>query len=246
VTSPVPVEPFGDARRVLFVHAHPDDESISTGGLIAHLTASGCRCFVLTATRGERGEVRPGVLDAGGDLVALRLVEWADACARLGVAGRALLGTPPARAAGHAPRRYQDSGMAWLDAAETLAGPAPDAPADALSLADTDEVAVDIAAYAEARRVDALLTYDAGGGYGHPDHVLLHGATRAAASRLGLPFFELSDAAGAVVVDASAHLDAAASALGSYASQLRVEGDELVHVGGQRQQIAVRVGVRRV
>ena len=237
-------DPFGAARRVLFVHAHPDDESISTGALIAALTASGRRCFVLTATRGERGEVRPGVLDADGDLVALRLAEWADACSRLGVAGRALLGTPPARAAGPA-RVYADSGMAWLDAAETLAGPAPDAPADALSLADADEVAADIAACAEAFGADALVTYDAGGGYGHPDHVFLHGAARAAASGLGLPFFELSDAAGAVVVDASAHLDAAASALRSYASQLRVEGDELVHVGGQRQPIAVRVGVRR-
>jgi len=245
VTSPAPLDPFGDASRVLLVHAHPDDESISTGSLIAHLSASGRRCFVLTATRGERGEVRPEV-DAAGGLVALRLAEWADACDHLGVAGRVLLGTPPARAAGLAPRTYEDSGMAWLDAAETLAGPAPDAPADALSLADPAEVAADIAACVAAFQADALLTYDAGGGYGHPDHVFLHGATRAAASVAGLPFFELSDAAGAVVVDASAHLAAAASALGCYASQLRVEGDEVVHVGGQRQPIAVRVGVRRV
>ena len=52
------------ATRVLFVHAHPDDETLATGGLIARLAASGTWVAVLTATRGEQGDVGPGVLRA--------------------------------------------------------------------------------------------------------------------------------------------------------------------------------------
>ncbi len=242
--------------RVLFVHAHPDDETLSTGALIAALMASGRACFVLTATRGERGEVRAGV--RVDDLTALREDEWRRACAALGVAGRAFLGTPPARSAGLPPRRYRDSGMVWRDAAETLAGPAPDAPADALTAADPAEVAADVAAYAQAVGVGLLVTYDAGGGYGHPDHTFLHGPTRAAASALGAGFAEIvsqprpsGGAATTAPPDArwfalDAHRPTVARALGAYASQLRVDGVDVVHVGGQREPIQVRVGVRPV
>lgn len=251
---------FPPAEPVLFVHAHPDDEAISTGALIAALTASGRPCFVLTATRGERGEVRAGV--RVDDLIALREGEWRRACAALGVAGHAFLGTPPARAAGGRPRRYRDSGMVWLDAAETLAGPAPDAPADALTSADGAEVADDLAAYARAVGARVLVTYDAAGGYGHPDHVFLHGPTRAAASALGVGFVEIVSqprpggaagepppgaadaAAGTRWLDLAAHRDAVARALAAYASQLRVEGADIVHVGGQREPIQLRIGVR--
>ncbi len=241
---------FGDARDLLFVHAHPDDETISTGALIAALVASGRRCYVLTATRGEQGEVRPGALPAGVDLVAHREAEWARACAALGVEARSFLGTPPARSAG-LPRRYTDSGMTWLDEAETLAGPGPDAGPDALTSAPVAEIAADIAAYARAVGADALVTYDALGGYGHPDHVALHAPTRAAASELGLPFFEIvSQPRGAAPAPDAHWLDLAdtrptvARALGAYASQLAVDGDHLAHVGGQREPIQVRVGVR--
>lgn len=263
-TSDIPPfgPPFRDARRIVFVHAHPDDETISTGALIAALAASGRHCFVLTATRGEQGEVRPGVLAHGGDLTALRLAEWERACHTLGAAGSALLGTPPARGAGEPTRVYADSGMVWLDASETLAGPDPDAPADALTSADPEEVAADIAAYATAVGADLLVGYDAYGGYGHPDHTFLHAPVRAAASALGLPLVEIvsqprpgasewpespdADARPAVTLDLRAHRDAMVAALKRYASQVRVDGDEIVHVGGQREPIQVRVGVRPV
>lgn len=242
--------------RVLFVHAHPDDEAISTGALIAALTASGRACFVVTATRGERGEVRAGV--RADDLTALREGEWRRACAALGVAGQAFLGTPPARSAGRGPHRYLDSGMVWLDAAETLAGPAPDAPAGALTAADPAEVAADVAAYATAVRAELLVTYDAGGGYGHPDHTFLHAPTRASASDLGVGFAEIvsqprsapglageaGEAGDAHWLDLAAHRATVARALGAYESQLRVDGADIVHVGGQREPIQVRVGVR--
>lgn len=243
--------PLADADRVLFVHAHPDDETISTGALIAALTASNVACHVLTATRGERGEARPGALPPGVDLVAHRLGEWASACAVLRVASTSMLGAPPARGRGGPPRRYHDSGMAWLDAAQTLAGPAPDAPADALALADPDEIAADIVACARDVGAEALVSYDHLGGYGHPDHVALWTPTRRAASELSLPFIEIvsqprnsTPDPDALWLDLSAHLPTVQEALRQYASQLVVVGTDLVHVGGQREPISVRVGVR--
>lgn len=256
-------ELFEPGARVLFVHAHPDDETISTGALIAELSASGRACFVLTATRGERGEARAGV--RVDDLTELRLGEWGRACAALGVAGHHFLGTPPARRPGVEPRRYHDSGMRWLDAAETLAGPATDAPADALTAAPPSEVAADIAAYARAVAAGWLVTYDAAGGYGHPDHVCLHEPTRAAASELGVGCLEIvsqprpaGDAAppptaptattaptpAVTWLDLEPRRPTVARALAAYASQLSVDGADIVHVGGQREPIQVRVGVR--
>ncbi|MEZ5086266.1 MAG: glycosyltransferase [Tessaracoccus sp.] len=113
-------------RRICFVHAHPDDETLASGALIAHLADAGIRVSVLTATRGERGEVVPGPLSALAGTVELehrREAELAGALNVLGVERHAYLGSPPARA--HAePRRYRDSGMIWIR--EGLAGPADD------------------------------------------------------------------------------------------------------------------------
>ena len=110
-------DPLLNLRTVLFVHAHPDDETLATGGLIAELAARGVRVAVLTAMRGEQGEVVEGPLSAltgTPELTAHREGEVAAACATLGVRHHAFLGSPDARAAGRPPRRYTDSGMAWL------------------------------------------------------------------------------------------------------------------------------------
>ena len=178
---------FGPARRVLFVHAHPDDESISTGATIAELAASGVECFVLTATRGERdarsGRARYQPAVTWSPCASPSGCEPADARRQPLPA----LGTWPARP--WTPLRASTPTRDGLvDAAETLAGPALDASADALYRRRSDEIAADIAACARALAADALVTYDALGGYGHPDHVALHAPTRAAASTLGLPF----------------------------------------------------------
>lgn len=240
---------LADAARILFVHAHPDDETLWTGALIAHLARSGRRCFVLTATRGELGEIRPespAALAGPDGLAAAREDELAQACAALGVAGRCFLGDPPARAASE-PRRYTDSGMVWIDEAARVAGPGTDAGPDALTRADPDAVAADIAAYADAVGADAVVSYDADGGYFHPDHVALHAPSRTAASALGLPFWEVvSDPAGAGEWhDLSAELATVQAALTAYPSQLVVVGDELVFSGGQRHPIPTRIGLRR-
>lgn len=234
------------ARRVLFVHAHPDDETLATGGLIAHLAAHGTSVAVLTATRGEQGEVVPGTIPAGTDLAAHRETEVAGALVELGVRHGAFLGAPPARAAGREPRRYTDSGMSWLDDAETLAGPGPGSAPDALSLADPAEVAADIAAYADVIGADLVIGYDDAGGYGHPDHVALAAPTRAAAAAAGVPVLEIASTPGGPghTVDTPQRLATVRRALRHYASQLTLDGTDIVHVGGQRQPIHLTFTLR--
>ncbi len=243
------------ATRVLFLHAHPDDETLATGALIADLVARGVEVAVVTATRGERGEVTDPAL--AGDLVALRERELAAALAVLGVGHHAFLGTPPARAKGGAtrllgddgapsspsglpPRRYADSGMVWVT--PDLAGPGADAGPDALTAAATDEAAADLAAYAAWFAADALVSYDHRGGYGHPDHVACHHIARAAAARLGIGFVEVVSEAEHPRLDQ--YRDQVAEALRCHRSQLRIDGDEVVHVGGQRQPIPTVAAVR--
>ncbi|MFV0405743.1 MAG: PIG-L family deacetylase [Propioniciclava sp.] len=236
------------AQRVLVVHAHPDDETLATGGLIAALARQGVSVQVLTATRGEQGEIVPGALTAAQetDLIGHRERELARACALLGVSGWAFLGTPPARAKQKHPRRYTDSGMRWLDAAETMAGPGSTAGEEALSHAAPAEVAADIAAYAGSIAADLIITYDRDGGYGHPDHVALHRPARQAATELGVGFLEVASApdSSGIALGGEEYRAVITAALRSYASQLTVAGTEVVHVGGQRQPIAVSCTLR--
>lgn len=230
----------------LFVHAHPDDETLATGAAILALTRAGQPCAVLTATRGEQGEIVPGVVPDGVALQDWRLQERRTALSILGVRESGLLGAPPARAAGLPDRSYADSGMRWET--PTVAGPVPDAPANALSSADLDEVVADLTAYATAIGAHVLVSYDAAGGYGHPDHVRLHRATSLAAAALGRPFLEIVETDGTGDI-AWYEVDPAdpdlIGAHRAYASQFTVHGTRIVHVGGQEQDLVSRVGLRR-
>ncbi|MBR7742975.1 N-acetyl-1-D-myo-inositol-2-amino-2-deoxy-alpha-D-glucopyranoside deacetylase [Phycicoccus sp. BSK3Z-2] len=160
----------GRAPRLLFVHAHPDDETLTTGVALAHHVARGDEVHVLTCTLGEEGEVIPaGLAHLEGDgpaLAAHRRGELAAATDVLGVHHH-LLG---AADADHEPT-FRDSGMLGTPAAEhprAFAG----APLTAAAAA--------VGAVLEAVRPDVVVTYDATGGYGHPDHVRAHEATAAA------------------------------------------------------------------
>src|ERR1700712_3887854 len=129
---------------VLLLHAHPDDETLGTGALMARLVAEGVRVVLVTGTRGERGEVVPGPLkhlEGTAELAATRVGELTAAMAQLGVTDHRFLGAQGARAEGLEPRIYGDSGMQW--AASGSAEAASDAPANALSLAPIDEVVSD-------------------------------------------------------------------------------------------------------
>ncbi|MEB4614878.1 PIG-L family deacetylase, partial [Leucobacter sp. M11] len=201
----------------------------------------------LTLTRGERGEVVPGPhADLAGtpELAGHREGELRAALAALGVTQHAFLGTSPALRDFAEPRAYQDSGMVWQ--ADGWAGPAEDAGEQALTARPAHEAIADAIEYVIASEATCVVSYDARGGYGHPDHVYAHRLARAVAHGLDLPFWEIvadaspRDAEAEIVAhDITPWLDRKREALGAHATQLTVTGpEEIVHSGGQPQQIA--------
>jgi N-acetyl-1-D-myo-inositol-2-amino-2-deoxy-alpha-D-glucopyranoside deacetylase len=228
---------MSDPERVLFVHAHPDDETIDTGGTIATLIDRGAWVTVLTCTRGERGEVLPadlrGALETPDTLASLRTSELVRAMQILGVTDHRYLGDETAHAIGRAARPYRDSGMQW-----GAAGAEPTSEVDPGSLvgADFRDVAADIAAVILDVRPDVVVSYDAHGGYGHPDHLRVRDAALRAAQVHGVPYYAI-DANGELNVDISAVLDRKRAALAAYRSQLTLDGAGMVYPGGQRQPV---------
>jgi N-acetyl-1-D-myo-inositol-2-amino-2-deoxy-alpha-D-glucopyranoside deacetylase len=229
-------------ERVLFVHAHPDDETLATGATIATLVDSGAHVTVLTCTRGELGEVIPPELQhlRGAALGEHRLGELDAALRILGVDDHRMLGAADARWEGREPRQYADSGMRWgAHGAEPLDSADP----RSLSAAENGEVAADIAAVIVAVEPDVVVSYAADGGYGHPDHVRAHEAARTAAEVLGVPFYAV-DSEGArrgpvVVHPTPAIVDRKRRALQAHATQVAVTGDEYALSSGGRKPIAV-------
>lgn len=158
------------SQRLLFVHAHPDDETLTCGITMAHHVARGDEVHVLTCTLGEEGEVIPPELShlEGHPEDALgphRHAELSEALTRIG-ASLHVLGARPGTLS-----RYRDSGMAG--------SPAADRP-DAFTRADLAEAAGLVADLIRRVRPDIVVTYDPEGGYGHPDHIQTHRVTRAA------------------------------------------------------------------
>ncbi|MGH3625989.1 MAG: N-acetyl-1-D-myo-inositol-2-amino-2-deoxy-alpha-D-glucopyranoside deacetylase [Sciscionella sp.] len=156
--------------KLLLVHAHPDDETIWTGGTIAHYAAIGVAVTVVTCTLGEEGEIIPAELrglaaDAGDQLGGYRVGELRSACAALGVGEHRFLG-------GIA--RWRDSGMAG-----TAANRHPRAFAAGLLEEQTDALEEIV----EESAPQVIVSYDAFGGYGHPDHIRAHEITEAVAER---------------------------------------------------------------
>jgi len=151
----------GDSRRLLLVHAHPDDESIGTGATMAAYAAQGAAVTLVTCTRGELGEIIPPELayladGDGGRLGEYRTGELAAACAALGVTDHRFLGGPG---------RWRDSGMMGL--------PSNQVPG-CFWQADLDEAAAELAAVIREVAPQVVVTYDANGFYGHPDHIQAH------------------------------------------------------------------------
>lgn len=239
---------FDGVRRVLFVHAHPDDETLATGALIAWLVSEGVECRVLTATRGERGELVAGRFPAGLDgeaFITRRKTELAGALAELGAGEPMFLGEGAARADGFGPRRYEDSGMRWVR--EGLAGPAADSGPDSLTAADQTEAVADLVAGIRAVGPDVVVTYDDAGGYGHPDHVRVHELTKTACAQVGVPLLEvLSDPkAEGEWLDLAAWHPTLTAALEHHQTQITVDGRDVIHSGGQREPMQLRIGLGR-
>jgi N-acetyl-1-D-myo-inositol-2-amino-2-deoxy-alpha-D-glucopyranoside deacetylase len=163
------------ARSILFVHAHPDDESMGTGATMAHYAAVGAHVTLVTCTLGEEGEIhRPELagLAAGAadQLGGYRIAELEEACRRLGVTDHRFLG-----GAG----RYRDSGMM---------GTPPNEHPRAFWGADLDAAATELLAVIREVRPQVAVTYDPNGFYGHPDHIQAH--------RVLMRAVELADAEG--------------------------------------------------
>jgi N-acetyl-1-D-myo-inositol-2-amino-2-deoxy-alpha-D-glucopyranoside deacetylase len=158
--------------RLLFVHAHPDDETLTCGIAMAHHVARGDEVHVLTATLGEEGEViPPGLAELEGDpddrLGPYRHGELTRALGRIG----AVLHVLGADGASGRLSRYRDSGMV---------GSAAAARPEAFAAADLDVAGGLVADLLRGLRPDVVVTYDEHGGYGHPDHVQTHRVTRRA------------------------------------------------------------------
>ncbi|RBY94996.1 N-acetyl-1-D-myo-inositol-2-amino-2-deoxy-alpha-D-glucopyranoside deacetylase [Blastococcus sp. TBT05-19] len=160
------------SRRLLLVHAHPDDETINNGATMARYVAEGAQVTLLTCTLGEEGEILVPALeqlaaDQADQLGGYRIWELRTAMDALGVTDIRFLG-----GAG----RYRDSGMMGV--------PSNGHPR-AFWNADLDEAIAHAVAVVREVRPQVVVTYDENGGYGHPDHIQAHrvamGAVAAAA-----------------------------------------------------------------
>ena len=242
---------FDGRHRIMFVHAHPDDETITTGGTLAALAEAGLEPLLVTLTRGEQGEVVAGPLEAlvaAHGIAVARQNELRTALGMLGVERHAFLGVEPARAEGLPPTIYEDSGMSWGDDGRAQAGTA--ATADAVTRVPAVEPLNDLLAAGYLAGAQGIVSYDAGGGYGHPDHVLAHRLARAVANALDVPFWEIVDDPSTDEelerYDITPWLDRKLAALRGYATQLQVDGTEIEHVGGQRTPVTITETYRAV
>ncbi len=164
------------ARRLLLVHAHPDDESINNGATMAKYAAEGARVTLVTCTLGEEGEVIPPALahlaaDRDDTLGAHRVAELAAAMKELGVTDHRFLGGPG---------RFRDSGMT---------GTPQNHREGAFWAAPVDEAAAYLVEVVRSVRPQVLVTYDPDGGYGHPDHIQAHRVAMRAADLAADPDF---------------------------------------------------------
>ena len=164
------------SRRMLLVHAHPDDETINNGATMARYVAEGASVTLLTCTLGEEGEVLVPELELlapehADQLGGYRIAELRAAMAALGVTDWRFLG-----GAG----RYRDSGM--------MGTPANDKPR-AFWNADLDEAVAHAVAVVREVRPQVVVTYDENGGYGHPDHIQAHRVAMSAVGAAGDPAY---------------------------------------------------------
>ena len=167
------------APRMVFVHAHPDDETINNGATMARYAAAGAEVTVLTCTLGEEGEIigqrwaQLGV-DGADQLGGYRIGELTAALNHLGLAGPRFLGGAGC---------WRDSGMAGT----------PPRRHSRFTDADLDEAVGQLADVIAELRPHVVVTYDPDGGYGHPDHIQAHRVTTvaiaAAADRWQVPKF---------------------------------------------------------
>jgi LmbE family N-acetylglucosaminyl deacetylase len=152
---------------LLAVLAHPDDESFGMGGTLAYYASKGMKVYLICATRGEVGEVKPEMLEGYGSVAELREAELRCAAGCLGLAGISFLD-------------YRDSGME---------GSPSNLHPQALAAQPLEQVAEKIVRHIRRLHPQIVLTFDPVGGYRHPDHIAIHNATVEAFKQAGNPVF---------------------------------------------------------
>jgi LmbE family N-acetylglucosaminyl deacetylase len=160
------IDPKDHRPTLMTVHAHPDDETIGTGGSMARAVAEGHRVVLITCTRGEMGEIVVPEMDTPDNhrrLGELRAAELEAAMGVLGVHEWENLG-------------YHDSDMM---------GRAGNGDPRSFWQADLDEAARRLVWFIRRYQPDVVTTYNEFGGYGHPDHIRTHDVTVRAFSRAG-------------------------------------------------------------
>ncbi|TWF76386.1 N-acetyl-1-D-myo-inositol-2-amino-2-deoxy-alpha-D-glucopyranoside deacetylase [Pseudonocardia hierapolitana] len=218
------------------MHAHPDDETLSTGGTIARYAAEpDTAVTVVTCTLGEQGEVIPAELaelapERGDQLGGYRAGELAGACAALGVRDHRYLGGIG---------RWRDSGMALAGHGVRAAMPDRLHPRALARPEAFDEQVDQLVAVLEEVRPQVVVTYGPDGGYGHPDHVRAHEITAAAVRRV--PARMLCTVVGRSTLDAGL-----AKLAGREGLPFRVpEPDELPTVPDEAIRVRVDVSAQR-
>lgn len=236
-----------NSKRLLLVHAHPDDESLFTGHLIAERLAAGAEVMILTLTRGERGRVKldeikslEGKLESMGHF---RTNELLNALQAFG---------PNLKHKFAGTRAYLDSGMR-VNVFGRAAKPR-DLDEMSLSAAGSQVIADDILRELNEFKPDAVVTYNSKGGFGHPDHVLAHRATASAlrqyarARRGRAPQFwviaEKGERADVSVGNAET-AKIKQSALEAHASQVSIQGETYSLVAGKETRFDAPERFRR-
>jgi len=214
------------AKRILLVHAHPDDESLQTAHVMADAIARGAEVFLLTLTRGERGKAKLEELKSleanRAAMGAFRAGELKNAMAALGVKNFKFAGT----------RAYLDSGVRIGQ----LGVPTTPLKLDEMSLAavSTPVVADDIYQTMVSFKPDAVITYNSKGGWGHPDHKKAHQSTAMAMRRYRKTargkkpaFWVISEPneRATVLVGGPATAELKKAALSAHASQVTIKRD---------------------
>ena len=152
-------------KTLLFVGAHPDDETFGIGATLAQYTAAGVRVYYACATRGEAGESDPEHLQGYASMGDMRWAELECATRILGLAGVIHLG-------------YRDSGMP---------GSADNKHPQSLVAAPPEQVVARVVKLIRELKPDVVITFDPIGGYRHPDHIAIHNATVKAFQATGDP-----------------------------------------------------------
>ena len=159
-------------RTIAFLHAHPDDEALLTGGTIARLAGQGHRVLIVTATDGGAGLVSPASAQDSDEVAVIRRAELAHSARALGAVGVTHLG-------------YADSGLDGVGSSSTPGLAA--AGGRVFAGVPVEEAASRVAEILHEERVACLVGYDAAGGYGHPDHLQVHRVARRAVDIAGTP-----------------------------------------------------------